>query len=112
LPQSPKPTRARKTPRPAGTARKPRQRRGWLRIVLFFLLFPLIVWFVAFLIWFYWYNIVGLFSDTEHKAKAVPKSETRPERREKSPIPPANAPAEKILDEDRQKLDDILKRRP
>jgi len=72
------------------------------------MLFPLIVWFMAFLIWFYWYNIVALFSDTEHKAKAVPKSETRSERREK----PQAAPAEKILDEERQKLDDILKRRP
>jgi len=79
--------------------------------VLFFLLFPLIVWFVAFLIWFYWYNIVGLFADTEHKTKAVPKIETRQERREKSQAAPAKAPAEKILDEERQTLDDILKQR-
>jgi hypothetical protein len=112
LPQSAKPSRARKTPRSSGAARKPRQRRGWLRTVLFFMLFPLIVWFVAFLIWFYWYNIVGIFSDTEHKAKNVPKSETGQEQREKSQTSAAKAPAEKILDEERQKLDDILKRRP
>jgi len=112
LSQSPKPSRARKSPRSSGTARKPRQRRSWLRTVLFFIFFPLIVWFAAFLIWFYWYNIVGMFSDTEHKTKTVTKSETRPERREKAESLPAKQPAEKILDEDRRKLDDILKQRP
>jgi hypothetical protein len=116
LPQSPKPTRGpsrgRKYQRSAGVARKPRQRRRWLRTVLFFLFFPLIVWFAAFLIWFYWYNIVGRFSDAERKTQAVPEIETRSERREKAQSAPAKAPAEKILDEDRQKLDDILKRRP
>ena len=76
------------------------------------MLFPLIVWFVAFLIWFYWYNIVGMFPDTEHNTKTVPNSETGQERREISQTSAAKAPAEKILDEERQKLDDILKRRP
>jgi hypothetical protein len=71
----------------------------------------LVIWFLAFLIWFYWYNILGMFSGTEPKSKAVPKSEARPEPRGKAPPPPAKAPAEKILDEERQKLDDILKRR-
>jgi hypothetical protein len=112
LAQSANPSRGRKSPRASGAARKPRRRRGWLRTVLFFICFPLIVWFVAFLIWFYWYNIVGMFSDTDHKTNVVPKSETKPERREKSLAPPAQQPAEKILDEERQKLDDILKRRP
>jgi len=112
LPQSPKPSRARKNPRPAGAARKPRPRRSWLKTVLFFLLFPLVVWFVAFLTWFYWYNLVGIFSQAEDKTKAAPKNEISQERREKSPPPPAKASAEKILDEERQKLDDILKQRP
>ncbi len=80
--------------------------------MLFFLLFPLIVWFAAFLIWFYWYNIVGMFSKAEDKTKAAPKSEIRQEQREKSESLPAKQPAEKILDEDRRKLEDILKRRP
>lgn len=93
-------------------ARKPRRRRGWLRTVLFFMLFPLIVWFVAFLIWFYWYNLVGMFSKAEDKTKAAPKSEIRQEQREKSAALPAQQPAEKISEEDRRKLDDILKRRP
>ncbi len=53
-----------------------------------------------------------MFSDTEHKTKTVTKSETRPERREKAESLPAKQPAEKILDEDRRKLDDILKQRP
>lgn len=100
-------SRGRSTARAGGAARKPRQRRGWLRTLLFFIFFPLIVWFAAFLLWFYWYNIVALFSDPEHKAKTAPKVESKAERREKS----SAAPAEKILDEDRQKLDDILKRR-
>ena len=112
MPQSAKPSRARKNPRSSGATRKPRQRSGWLRTVLFFLLFPLVIWFLAFLIWFYWYNIVALFSDAERKTKGAPRIETRSERREKGESAPAKAPAEKILDEDRQKLDDILKRRP
>ncbi|MSP39482.1 MAG: hypothetical protein EXR70_13425 [Deltaproteobacteria bacterium] len=107
--QSANPSRGRKNSRASGASRKPRQRRRWLRTVLFFIFFPLIVWFLAFLIWFYWYNIVSLFGDKEPKTKAVPRIEAMPEHQEK--LPPSKAPAEKILDEDRQKLEDILKRR-
>ena len=52
-----------------------------------------------------------LFSKSPGGTQTVPKSEIGREQSEKSEPLPANAPAEKILDEERRKLDDILKRR-
>ena len=92
-------------------AQKKRKKRSWLRTLLFYLLFPLIVWFIAFIIWFYWHDLTRLFSRAEEKSKPATKIETKHEKRDKPEAPAANRSQEKILDEDRRKLEDILKQR-
>ena len=92
---------------------KPRKKpkAGWLRTVLFFVFFPLIVWFVTFLIWFYWQPIIALFSGSDTKVKSANSFERKTRNSEKAESAPVDRPREKLSDEDRQKLDDILKRR-
>jgi hypothetical protein len=65
---------------------------------------PLITWFVAFLIWFYWYDLTGTAVERTDRTRPVAKANP-------SDSAPAKAPREKILDEDRKKLEDILKQR-
>ena len=92
-------------------AHKQRRKRSWLRTLLFYLLFPLIVWFVAFVLWFYWHDLTKLFNKSVERAKPPAKVEPKTERTESAKAAPAKRPAEKILNEDRKKLEDILKQR-
>ena len=92
-------------------AHKPRRKRSWLRTLLFYLLFPLIVWFIAFVLWFYWHDLTKLFSKSVERQKPAVKLEPKTERAENAESAAAKRPQEKILDEDRKKLEDILKQR-
>ena len=38
-------------------ARKKQRKKSWLRTLALFLLIPLAVWLIAFLLWFYWYDL-------------------------------------------------------
>ena len=91
-------------------ARKKKQKKGWLRVLLLFLFLPLVVWGAAFIIWFYWYDLTGwLRPDPARRAQpGVTSPRQRDEREETAP---AKRPQERILDDDRKKLDEILKRR-
>jgi len=89
-------------------ARKRRRKRSWLRTVLLFILTPLVVWFLAFLLWLYWDDITDLFTRDQKSLKSPPSP---PRQSEKVEQPTKNKSAEKILDEDRKKLDEIIKRR-
>jgi hypothetical protein len=62
---------------------------------------PLIVWALAFLIWFYWYDITGR-DDKTPPAKASKEVEH-------SIRPTDQSAQERIGEEDRRKLDEILK---
>ena len=88
-------------------ATRKRKKRSRLRTLLFYILFPLVVWFVAFLLWFYWRDVSAWLS----KGDAPVNSPGRVKPRERSDTAPAERPPEKILEEDRKKLDEILKRR-
>ena len=92
-------------------ARKQQGKRSWLRTLLFYLLFPLIVWFIAFVLWFYWHDLTKLFSKSVERAKPAAKVETKTERAENAESAARQRPQEKIRDEDRKKLEDILKQR-
>ena len=92
-------------------AQKRRKKRSRFRRLLFYVFFPLLIWLVAFLIWFYWNNVTGLFSGAADKSKSAVKAGRRPERSEKDETPAARRPQERILDEDRKSLEDVLKRR-
>jgi hypothetical protein len=80
---------------------KKRKRKGsWLKKLLFFVLTPLAVWTLALLIWFYWYEITG--RDKTPPAKANKEFE-RPTK------PSDKSAQERIGEEDRRKLEEILK---
>jgi len=93
-------------------AHKKRKQRSWLRTALWFVSFPLIVWFSALLLWFYWYDLARLFGQAGEKAKPAGKMASKQERKDNSASTPPSRVPEKILDDDRKKLDDILKQRP
>jgi len=91
-------------------ARKKHRKKGWRRTLGVFLAIPLAVWLIAFLLWFYWYDLSKLFTqDAPPRVSPNParQSETD-DRRERKPAP---EPQEKIFEEDRKKLEDVLKRR-
>ena len=88
-------------------AQKKQNKRSWLKNLLLFIFTPIIIWILAFLLWFFWRDIVKLF-DKNAPSKTPPGisrgTEKTPPRRE-------NKSQEKIPDEDRRKLDEILKNR-
>jgi hypothetical protein len=86
-------------------AKKKKRKIGWLRKLLLFICTPIIIWFIAFLIWFYWKDPAK--SSTANKGKTQPATKAT-----RQAEPPANKSAdEKILDEDREKLDEILNKK-
>lgn len=125
-----------RTPVAQAKTKKKKQDSPWLKRFLLFVIVPLFVWFLAFLIWFNWTSIEKLFSKanledrsptkasrkservekpekTDRNEKASRQEEPATEEKTESPRPRAEPrPAEtkeKILDEDRKKLEDILK---
>ena len=75
-----------------------------------FLVIPLAVWMMALLIWLYWYDLRSLFFNErvpDRVTNPAPQSE-KDDFRERIPEP---QPREKISEEDRKKLDDVLKQR-
>lgn len=119
----------------AQAKKKQPKRSLWLKRFLLFVFVPLFVWFLAFLIWFNWSSLEKLFRnssiDEGGPAKASRKSEKteKAEKREKAnrtgaaekpnkpelPSPPVESRPtetnEKILDEDRKRLEDILQKK-
>ena len=81
-----------------------KRRTSWLKALLFFVLTPLIVWAFAFLIWLYWYDITGLFGPPDN----IPAAKTSKEV-ERPTKPSEKSPQEGIREEDRRKLEEILK---
>ena len=86
-------------------AKKKRKKKRWLHSLLVYTGVPLAVWFVAFLLWFFWYDIAGL---VKRQPITAPKAGRTRERIKPSPATPAE---EKILNEDRKRLEDILNKR-
>jgi len=91
--------------------KKRKSKRGALRTMLFYVLFPVLVWFGAFLLWFYWQSLTRLFGQSEPKTTPTAKTERKADKNESGGTTPANRSQEKLSDEDRKKLDEILKRR-
>ena len=92
-------------------AQKKRPKRSWLKALLFYIFFPLIIWGLAFVIWLYWSDLTRLFANYGAKTKRAPNGGRGNEKTERSEMAPGKRPEEKILDEDRKRLEDILKQR-
>ncbi len=92
-------------------ARKKKQRKkSWLRTLVLFLVIPLAVWLIAFLIWFYGYDLSNLFTkDAPRPVSPKPARQIEKDDRRKRTSTPQ--PQEKIYEEDRKKLEDVLKQR-
>jgi flagellar biosynthesis/type III secretory pathway M-ring protein FliF/YscJ len=85
-------------------AKKRKKKRNWLKKLLFVILTPLIIWFLAFVIWFYWNDMIGLFSRHEK----IPTTKAN-KQLDGSTKPTDETSQERIREEDRRKLDEILK---
>jgi hypothetical protein len=91
-------------------ARKRQRKKSRLWRALLLLSLPLVVWFLAFFIWFYWYDLrklMGRYDAPPPRAKPA-RSIDKDQRRDGTP---PSKPQEKIFNEDRKKLEDILKQR-
>ena len=98
-------------PKKTAAHRRRKKNRGWLIKLLLFVSIPLIVWFAAFLMWFYWSSLSALFTGAKkQEAKPVTKGSSPVQPSKNAENPPAKQPQERILEQDRKKLDDILKR--
>ena len=84
--------------------KKRKKKSSWLKTLLFVILTPLIIWGLAFVLWFYWKDITGLIGrEDKNAATKANKQVDRP-----TP-PPDKASRERINEEDRRKLEEILK---
>jgi hypothetical protein len=81
-----------------------RRKRTWLGSLLFFILTPLIIWLAAFLIWLYWYDITVFSSRRDNTPGHGTSKEV-----DKSTKPTDKVFKERIGEEDRRKLEEILK---
>jgi hypothetical protein len=85
-------------------AKKRRRKRSWLGKLLFLISIPIVVWFLAFLIWFYWNDITGHLG----RQDKIPPTKVGKEV-ERSGKPSDKTAQERIGEEDRRKLEEILK---
>jgi hypothetical protein len=83
-------------------ARKKRKGRSWRRTLLLFVLTPLTVWFVAFLVWFFWSDIARLMT---------PGKQALIERNGGGAQSASKQGSENIPDRDRKKLEELLTER-
>ena len=85
-----------------------KKKRGPLKRLLLYIAIPLVVWFLAFVLWFFWQDMMRLVNRGRVTEKA--KSTAPPPGSEASrPARPSRSD-EKIREEDRRKLEDIIKR--
>jgi hypothetical protein len=88
---------------------KKKRSRSWLKKLLLLILTPIFIWLAAFIIWFRWDDIRVLFNKPEEPPKA---SDGRTRQIDDSRGAEARLdkpPRENIFEEDRRKLEEILK---
>jgi hypothetical protein len=92
-------------------ARKKKKAHRWRRTLLIFILTPLAVWCLAFLIWLFWYDVAGVIMPGKTATRQGTTASRNGERAKSRELQGAKPVQENIPDEDRKKLDEILKRR-
>ena len=75
------------------------------------MLAPLIVWALAFLVWLYWNDIAKTLSPGKDHQEPTAKTPRKLERDDIRDRSDETRPKEKILEADREKLDDIIRKR-
>jgi hypothetical protein len=87
-------------------ARKRKRKKNRLRSLLLFIITPVFIWLLAFVVWLYWNPIAALFRQGEISSKTSPQGARKIDTGE----PAGKGVKERISDEDRKKLDEILKK--
>jgi hypothetical protein len=91
-------------------AKRKKRKRSSVKTILFFVLAPIIVWALAFFLWLYWNEISKSLAPGEDRPEPPPKAQGKLGKDE-SPGQSNQARAkEKILDADRKKLDEIIRK--
>jgi hypothetical protein len=89
--------------------RKIRQRSA-VKTILLFVLAPLIVWAIAFLIWLYWNEIAKSLAPGEDHREPAAKTLRKLDKDQSRSRPDETRAKEKILDADRKQLDEIIRK--
>jgi hypothetical protein len=89
-------------------AKKRRRQRVGGKTLLLFILTPFVLWFFAFLIWFHWNGITKLIGKEKEQVEAPLRAE---KKAGKAGSASEKRSGEKIFDEDRRKLEEIVKKR-
>ena len=87
-------------------ARNRKRKKNRLQRLLLFIITPVFVWLFAFVVWLYWNSIAALFRPGEIRSKARPQTVRKIDPGETA----GKSVKERISDEDRKKLDEILKK--
>ena len=90
-------------------AQRRRRKTSWVKRLVIYLFVPLTVWLMAFLVWFYWFDLREFFVK-DQAFKNRPEAARRLDKSDKAERPAAKRSPEKIFDDERKKLDDIIKR--
>ena len=90
--------------------KKKAKKTSRLKTSLFYILVPVVIWVLAFVAWLYWDSVTKVVSTDSGREPGAPRATRKLDNAEKSTTPTKRSP-EKILDEDRKKLEDILKQR-
>ncbi len=91
-------------------ASKRKKKKSELKRLVLFVLTPFVVWLSAFIIWLYWNPILHLLSHGNDQSTTRPKTTRNRDKAERSNASGEKRGPERIFDEERKKLDDILRR--
>jgi 4-amino-4-deoxy-L-arabinose transferase-like glycosyltransferase len=91
-------------------AKRKRRKRSALKTILLFVLTPLIVWALAFVVWLYWNEIANSLAPAEGQPKPTAKTLRKLDKDESHRRSNETRAKEKILDADRKKLDEIIRK--
>ena len=86
------------------------RKRSAVKTILLFVLAPLIVWALAFLVWLYWNDLAKSLTTGEDHPEPAAKTLRKLDKDESRSRSNETVAKEKILDADRKKLDEIIRK--
>ncbi len=86
------------------------RKRSAVKTVLLLVLTPLIIWALAFVVWLYWNGIAKSLAPGEHHPEPAAKTLRKLNKDESRSRSNETRAKEKILDADRKKLDEIIRK--
>ncbi|HEX7227048.1 MAG TPA: hypothetical protein VF353_04670 [Candidatus Binatia bacterium] len=91
-------------------ARRKRRKRSAVKTILLLVLTPIIIWALTFIVWLYWNEIAKSLAPVEDHSQPAAKTLRRLNKDESRSRSNETRPKEKILDADRKKLDEIIRK--